>query len=752
MSIGESTEDPVALLDAFLGGEKEAGKKLKDGISSEQFSVKLLQANGLRKLLENKDKVDRAMVGVILLRLSSLDFNSVAQSLIDSLASNFDDLSSYFLDGGSEGIEALTNILVKPWKDTKNREDILRKAIPQLAKRLQQTKEETTQVALLNSLIRIFSINPQLFKPSSGAIPFGIYLDLLSNLIPQSVRSRVIVLLSNIISSEAADSIILSTLRSQLSDFINTTFSKSTPTDYITAFSVLTSIFTIKSEIGAEVFQQDGFLEEALEDPMDIEDDRRIITSFLELLSAAAVDKNCRAQISKLAEGLLKECTQSDNTEIRALAGAVQAKLAGGKAEQESSVDMLKVFKDAFKAKNESALLSAVEGLAFASTIPATKERLVKDTDFLPSLLSVLKSPGQSHPLAYGCLSIIVNLTYYQPPLSEEQKRINDIKRLAKDSDVNTIDELDKDNYVATRCKTILAAGLLPALNAMATNSSPACITAISRILISVSTPAAHGGLLAHQGAIKLILTLLNKQVDPQTELTFSHAMAKILITVNPSLVFSSRTPITAPINYLVTILTNESLPTELPRFEALLALTNLASADNSARNAIVEKAWTVIETLLLNDHALIQRATTELVCNLVVSDKGAEKFIPSTTNTSATSRLHLLLALADVEDVATRRAAGGALAMLTDFKEICMALKEVERGLQRVVSIVGDQDDGVAFRGVICAGNMVRNGDQEMKKEFLGLGLANGILELVQKSSDESIKQACLEIAQLLR
>ena len=752
MSLGESTEEPGVLVDALIAGDQAAGEKLINAISSEPFALKLVQEGRFLRLLSN-ESIDRKILGIVLLRLSNHDSKAIAKPLEQVVMEDRNGVTTKSLACGSQGVEAFTNILVRTWDDSKSRHESIRRAVPKIAHGLQQTNEDTIQIALLNALIRIFSVEPLLFKPSNGAIPFGVYLKLLSNLTPQTVRSRVIVLLSSILAGEQGDSVILSALKSQLSDFIISTFSKSRPTDYITAFSVLTSIFTIRSELAAEVFLQEGFLEEALEDPMEIDDDKRVVVSFLELLSAATIDKKCRDRISTLADGLLRECAKSDDTEIKALAGAVRAKLAGGKGDKmDTFVDMLKVFKDSYKSKNESALLSAVEGLAFSSTVAKTKEQLANDQEFLLPLLSVLKSADKSHPLAYGCLSILVNLTHYQPPVSEEQKRINDIRRLAKEEEVDNVDELDKDNYVTARCKAVLGAGLLPALSSIATKCSPACVTAISYILLSVSTAPAHRGALAHQGTIKLILSLLGTQVDPQTEVTLAHAMAKILISVNPSLVFSSRTPITAPITFFANILTNDSFPTELPRFETLLALTNLASADHSARITIIEKSWTVIETLLLNDNSLIQRASTELVCNLVVSDKGAEKFISSTKNTTATSRLHLLLALADVEDVATRRAAGGALAMLTDFKEVCTALTEVERGLQRVTDIVSDQDDGVAFRGVICAGNIIRNEDGEVKKQFLGLGLANGILSLVQRTSDENIKRACLEIATLLR
>jgi protein unc-45 len=261
----------------------------------------------------------------------------------------------------------------------------------------------------------------------------------------------------------------------------------------------------------------------------------------------------------------------------------------------------------------------------------------------------------------------------------------------------------------------------------------------------------ANRGLLAHQGAIKLILALLGKPVDQQTKITFTHALAKILISVNPSLVFSSRTPITAPIQPLTDLLTTESLPNELPRFEGLLALTNLASADETARTIIIDKTWPVTETLLLSDTPLIQRAATELVCNLVASQKGVDKFIPSAKNSSATSRLHLLLALADVDDVSTRSAAGGALAMLTGNKEVCNALGEVERSLERVAGMVDDQDEGVAFRGTVCVAKLIENGGGKMNKRLQQAGLSEKLRMYMKRSTNPKAKVLCGEVLDCL-
>lgn len=64
-----------------------------------------------------------------------------------------------------------------------------------------------------------------------------------------------------------------------------------------------------------------------------------------------------------------------------------------------------------------------------------------------------------------------------------------------------------------------------------------------------------------------------------------------------------------------------------LQQFEALLALTNLALfSEETAKLMIKGNGLSTIEMLQLSNNAMIQRAATELICNLVIYDEPAEK------------------------------------------------------------------------------------------------------------------------------
>lgn len=190
----------------------------------------------------------------------------------------------------------------------------------------------------------------------------------------------------------------------------------------------------------------------------------------------------------------------------------------------------------------------------------------------------------------------------------------------------------------------------------------------------------------------------------------------------------SGSPPLSSTIRPLVTLL---SPPPEiatsasnardlLPTFESLLALTNLAStSDREIGAQIIRLAAPQIEELVLSSNPRICRAATELCCNLTLSPSGIALFAARTPE--AKRRIHILLALADSEDAATRRAAGGAIASVvgdsTCFMLSLNAFRRVETlmlgssidggvqnvlmregGVERLVDLVEDDDEGMYF------------------------------------------------------
>lgn len=357
---------------------------------------------------------------------------------------------------------------------------------------------------------------------------------------------------------------------------------------------------------------------------------------------------------------------------------------------------------------------SSIEGLAYTSLQSNIKEKLANDKSFLQQLIKALKEAPAKSPTTYGALSILVNLTIYMPTLSEEQKKMTQLKAYANASkSPAATDPLNNDVHVSERCKAVFEAGAIPVLVTHSQHGSTASLSLVVSIISSLSRNQKIRGQMAQQGAIKLLLHAypLFPSSHASAQRTTAHALARILISTNPMHVFGGSNPlsITSAIRPLLSLLQEDTISEQrdlLPTFESLLALTNLASTDDSTRQAILRLCFPTIEDLLLSQNALVQRASAELICNLTLSPQGVALFADGSKQ--ASQRLHVLLALSDAEDFETRRAAGGALAGLSEWDSAVDAILKREGGVRLLLGLCKEDKEELKHRGVVCVLNVV--------------------------------------------
>lgn len=356
----------------------------------------------------------------------------------------------------------------------------------------------------------------------------------------------------------------------------------------------------------------------------------------------------------------------------------------------------------------------SIEGLAYASLQPKIKENIVNNSELLKKLIKTLENTPSRSPTTYGALSIFLNLTRYRPAFTEEEKKMTQLKAYADAAGkLATPDVLDDDEHVAKRCKIIFDLGLVPVLVAQSKSSSPGALVIIVTIILSLSIDKSIRGKLAQQGAVPLLIGAWAALQDTNAAAgrTAAQALARILISIDPNLVFGGTrpTPVNAAIRPLISILPTDPAADRqdlLPTFESLMALTNLASMnDEETRQTIIRTAWSHVEEQLLSSNQLVSKAAVELVCNLVQSPEGVALYADGSHQ--ASQRLHILLALSDAEDDATRSAAGGAIASLTGFETVVRGIVHRERGVKVVLGLCSDSEEGLRHRGVVIILNM---------------------------------------------
>ncbi|SPO03959.1 probable cro1 protein [Cephalotrichum gorgonifer] len=590
-----------------------------------------------------------------------------------------------------------------------------------------------------------------------------------------------------------------------LSAFFFDRVRRGTYDDYIVAFCVASLIFPIAPELTSELFLSPGFL--ATLGPLMSRKwkSRKVETACLEMLNAACTYPQCREAVEKYCIDWLEEVVDQDPNEVtRALdsdtsisledgsvsmrrhslrvqimAGVVLAKIKAIPSKPSSNEDVPRIqtasssiedlagifalFQlDVEHDESNKAKQHSIEGLAYATLRSSVKEQVSQNGALLKNLVQSLNDAPPKSPTTYGILSIFVNLTRYQPNLTEEEEKISQLKAYANAKGKESLerDPLNDDTHVSARCVRVFEAGITPVLVTHSKNGSVASLSLVISIIHSLSVTPTLRGRLAQQGAVKLLLAAWSAL--PETEAlprrTAAQALARILISIDPSLIFGGNRaiPVTSAVRPLLAILSpDESADTRdlLPCFESLMALTNLASLQNSEiQSIIIRTAWQQIEDLLLSSNRHVCKAAVELICNLVPYPEGMVLYADGTPQ--ARQRLHILVALADAEDPGTRSAAGGALAGLTAHENVVKALLQRDRGIQIVLKMCADESDDLRHRAAVILLNVVtaaepvgKQGRDKVKAEG-GVGV---LTEAAKKSRRAEVVEVVLEVLKVL-
>ena len=119
-----------------------------------------------------------------------------------------------------------------------------------------------------------------------------------------------------------------------------------------------------------------------------------------------------------------------------------------------------------------------------------------------------------------------------------------------------------------------------------------------------------------------------------------------------------------------------------------------------------------------------------------------------------AKQRLHVLLALADADDLATRRAAGGAIAMLTEWDKAAEAVLDMPRGVGILLGMCDDEED-MRHRGVVSLLNLVSMPDSKVATRAIeAIKKDDGVevlKDMLRQSRDQTVLGIGVEVLKKL-
>ena len=692
----------------------------------------------------------------------------LAKRLKEAATENFEEI----FDIGDGSANAITAVALDPsiWATEPGRETCERDVFQLFLAKLMESGHDYDGRAL-KGIARLLVVDANKLHSLIDEETFDAILVSLDERLPIDMRSQATLATAKYLEASHDQG------QAALTKFISSRVKRHSNEDLVLAFSAATAVFPIIPSIASALFLTEGFLPSLIPLLEQKAKSERVEHAALDMLSAACIDSTCRAAISKHCTAWLSRVMDTSKDPRSGLATVILAKIRGPGSqdphekeikvqEDTKSIDELVLrFKQMMSNNEKFTRQSSIEGLAYASVDPKVKEALALDKDFIAKFLHALRTSPVEPTTAFGALTLIDNLTRYLPTLSEEQKRMAQLKAYANASKASMQpDPLNEDAVVTNRCKIMVDASTVSVLVAIGKHLSTTSLTIVFNILLSLSRTSAHRGVIAQQGGARLLLQTYtsitgSSVTEVQSRHTAAHALARILISVDPNLVFSSSgsPPLTSAVRPLLSLLSEDPSQISdgprdlLPTFEGLLALTNLASNPSpQAAETIIRLAFLKIEELLLSNNTLIQRASTELVCNLMTCPSGIEIFADESN--AAARRLHILLALADVDDRATRKAAGGALATVTEFEGAVKGILRRDRGMEILLALCEDDDEEIVHRGVVCIRNLVSLSGPtaaevkvKMKElnavEILGAGLQGTKNRAVIESGVEAMK-----------
>lgn len=531
----------------------------------------------------------------------------------------------------------------------------------------------------------------------------------------------------------------------------------------VIGLSFFSAIFHVDWQSASCIFAQDGVVE-YVTDALDLfPSSASVALEVARMIGQASGHKACRALIpEEIVTWLGNKSRQATDKNLRAAAAISLIKLSRGAATDASegtdaSQAALTTSKDMELANllkgmvisdkdSLSSLNDVVEGLAYLSVDPDIKHALANDPKFLQQLFTLaprrkpLSTSTNNSSLLYGILHIISNLCAYRPRLSQEDAQVAKLKRMAKASSGSNkttseepLNALEDDASVRSRCRQALASGALDVLSVASGVESQGIRLALGKIYLNIVEDKDNRGKVLQSGGARSLSRVIQSSshsTSSSTSIDTSllpaiQALAKLTITSSPLQVFGpSDGAMLDAIRPLSQLLLHSS-SSLLQQFEALMALTNLASQSTGCADRISSTPHLLnkVELLMLEDHTLIRRAATELICNLIGGSETAFSRYGGSPDVHATkSKLQVLLAMSDMDDLPTRLAASGALATVTSASTACQAVFELQLERHRAFAIIARlidpsvtlEDDGpddseeagnpgLVHRGVVC-------------------------------------------------
>ena len=485
-------------------------------------------------------------------------------------------------------------------------------------------------------------------------------------------------------------------------------------------------------------------------------DQKTALCLVAELLAAAASVKETRPTVGGyLVEPAIKNLVKHSDKDVRTAAASSVAKL--GLAEQETEdieiIGLLEaacyMLEDGEIDSQKADLVSAnvpsadtgalssidrgVEVLTYLVSKTLVKEELahgfkaMEESKYtgLELMVKIADRPGAGQALsAYGLASAFQMMAATPLTLRKEafegkqvtMEQYDELKAMQKTKDEKEFDEEpelkeDSPEQCAARIGKMAQANVARALCLLADGASDKTLGEVITGLNRMANEPSVRGTMIQQGVLTKLIKIEKEEKNPsdlrkKILRNMRHCIGKMLVTTNPGLLTSAQRM--GAIKSLIQLV-REVGSTELQQFEALMALTNIASVGDDTKNKIVaERGLAAFKFAMFSDHEMVKQAATEAMVNMVGNPTFMEQL-------KEEDELRLWLALAaDFEQhYPCARAAAGCLAMATQDPEVAKTLISLNNFKQRMEETLESGSLEILHRMLVVILNLAELGGE---------------------------------------
>ncbi|CAI4774543.1 AEL_collapsed_G0051010.mRNA.1.CDS.1 [Saccharomyces cerevisiae] len=497
----------------------------------------------------------------------------------------------------------------------------------------------------------------------------------------------------------------------------------------------LSELYPSLTTLCSEIFLTNG-LSKLFKKRVFEEQDLQFTKELLRLLSSACIDETMRTYITENYLQLLERSLNVEDVQIYSALVLVKTwsftKLTCINLKQLSEIfinaisrrimpKIENVNESAVKLEEVPKVEMSVEALAYLSLKASVKIMIRSNESFTEILLTMIKSQKMAHCL-YGLLVIMANLSTLPEESNGSSQSINDLKNYADlkgpGADKVGAEKESKEDILLFNEKYILRTELISFLKREMHNLSPNCKQQVVRVIYNITRSKNFIPQCISQGGTTIILEYLaNKQdIGEPIRILGCRALTRMLIFTNPGLIFKKYSALNA-IPFLFELLPRSTPVDDNPlhndeqikltdNYEALLALTNLASSETSdgeevCKHIVSTKVyWSTIENLMLDENVPLQRSTLELISNMMSHPLTiAAKFF-NLENPQSLRNFNILVKLLQLSDVESQRAVAAIFANIaTTIPLIAKELLTKKELIENAIQVFADQIDDIELR-----------------------------------------------------